>query len=489
MEARAFNTRIPYRLAAALLVLLMALLGMALAGPQAKAQALGQTWYLAEGSTKWGFDTQISIQNPNNNLMQALITYMMTDGTNATQVAYLQPSSQTIVMPVSVIGAADFSTMIQVVSGTGNIAVNRIMSWYKPGESPPIIEETSSIGTNSPTRTWFLAEGSTNWGFSTYILVQNPNSAPTNATLTFMIEGASPRAFVRTIPARSRQTFQMSTFIGSKDASCQVSADAPIVVERSMFRGANKAMGHETIGATTPATTSFLAEGSTSWGFTTYVLVQNPNPVTANVKLSLLTSLGRLDGPTAAMPPNSRKTFNLNNFINVGALSKGLDVSTIVSSDQPIIAERAMYWYNNVMKEGGHDTIGMIASHNSFYFPSGDTGVGQPDGHQCWTLVQNPNDVAVDITLNYFPVNGYEPTITRTATVPANSRQTFNMSDTVGTGSYSTMVVSNTPGKNIMAESSVYQGLVTQFISYNNFTITRTAGGCSIGAYSDPTGK
>jgi hypothetical protein len=489
MEAHTLTTRIPYKVAAALLVLLLALLGIALAGPQARAQALGRTWYLAEGSTKWGFDTQISIMNPNNNLMQALITYMMLDGTTATQIAYLQPSSQTIVMPVSVIGAADFSTTVQVVSGTGNIAVNRVMSWYQPGDSPPIIEETSSIGTNSPTRIWFLAEGSSNWGFSTYILVQNPNAAPTNATLTFMIEGGSPRAFVRTIPAHARQTFKMSDFIGSKDASCQVSADAPIVVERSMFRGANKAMGHETIGAITPATTSYLAEGSTAWGFTTYVLVQNPNGVAANVKLSLQTAIGQLDGPTAVMPPNSRKTFNLNSFVNTGALTKGLDVSTIVSSDQPVIAERAMYWYNNVMKEGGHDTIGMTSAHNSFYFPSGDTGVGQPDGHQCWTLVQNPNASPANITISYFPVNGYEPTITRTATVPANSRQTFNMADSVGTGSYSTMVQSNTPGLNIMAESSVYQGLVTQFIDYTNFTITRTAGGCSIGAYSDPAGK
>ena len=380
MEARALVTRFPFRLAVAALILLLAAMVVALAAPHADAQALGQAWYLAEGSTNWGFDTEIAIENPNNDNVQATITYMLTSGENMTEQVYLQPTSQTTVMPVSVVGVADFSTKVQVTSGPDNIAVDRVMSWYQPGDSPPIIEQTDSIGTNAPTRNWYLAEGSSKWGFSTYILIQNPNANATTATLMFMIEGGQPVGFVKRIPAQSRQTFKMSDFIGAKDASCQVSADDPVVVERSMFRGANRAMGHETIGATMPATTSYLAEGTTAWGFTTYVLVQNPNPVTANVKLSLLTSLGKLDGPTAAMPPNSRKTFNLNNYINVGPLAKGLDASTVVNSDVPVVAERAMYWYNNVGKEGGHDTIGMTSAHNAFYFPSGHWGIGQPDG-------------------------------------------------------------------------------------------------------------
>ena len=39
----------------------------------------------------------------------------------------------------------------------------------------------------------------------------------------------------------------------------------------------SRQMGHDSIGTTRPATDYYLAEGTTDWGFTTYVLVQNPN--------------------------------------------------------------------------------------------------------------------------------------------------------------------------------------------------------------------
>ena len=474
-----------FRLVAVFLALCLGLLGVAVMQVHARAQTLGQTWYLAEGSNNWGFYTEIHLANPNNTNVQTLFTYMLPSGQTVTQNVWLAPQSQTGVIPYGLLGAVDFSTKIQVVDDVDNIAVDRLMSWYKPGDSPPTIEETSSIGANSPLRNWYLAEGSTNWGFETYILVQNPNGFATDATLMFMIEGESARGFVKRIPAQSRQTFKMSDLVGRKDASCQVTADDPVVVERSMFRGANRAMGHETIAATTPATSYYLAEGTTNWGFTTYVLVQNPNPVPANVSLALQTQHGPMNGPTAVMPPNSRKTFNLNNWINKGQLSRGLDVSTVVNSDQPIIAERAMYWYDKTGKEGGHDTIGMTAGHSSFYFPSGYCGLSQPDGHETWTLVQNSNDVAVDVRLTYLPMDQMKSPIEMDATIPANTRKTFSMIQAAGTGPYSTVVQSLDAGMKVMAETSMYAGAVASFRTTQDFTISRSAGGCSIGAYSD----
>ena len=53
-----------------------------------------------------------------------------------------------------------------------------------------------------------------------------------------------------------------------------------------MYRD-NRREGSCSIGANTPATDYFLAEGTTAWGFTTYLLVQNPNPVANNVRVEL----------------------------------------------------------------------------------------------------------------------------------------------------------------------------------------------------------
>ena len=112
----------------------------------------------------------------------------------------------------------------------------------------------------------------------------------------------------------------------------------------------NRIGGHDSIGVTSPADTWYLAEGSTGGSFETWVLVQNPNDTAANVTLTYMTPSGEIAGPTQAIDPNSRYTFNVANS------APGQDsVSTKVTSDVGVIAERAMYWNNRI---GGHDSVG-----------------------------------------------------------------------------------------------------------------------------------
>ena len=49
-----------------------------------------------------------------------------------------------------------------------------------------------------------------------------------------------------------------------------------VVCERAVY-GNNRTWGTDSVGATAPASTWYLAEGSTGGGMETYVLVQNPN--------------------------------------------------------------------------------------------------------------------------------------------------------------------------------------------------------------------
>ena len=92
-----------------------------------------------------------------------------------------------------------------------------------------------------------------------------------------MIEGESPETFTKTVPANSRETFNMADDIGNKDASIKVTSDIPVIPERAMYRN-NRREGHDSIGTTAPAQRLLPGRGQrTAWGFTTYVLVQNPN--------------------------------------------------------------------------------------------------------------------------------------------------------------------------------------------------------------------
>jgi hypothetical protein len=237
----------------------------------------------------------------------------------------------------------------------------------------------------------------------------------------------------------------MAEAIGARNASILVEADVPVIPERSMYRN-NRREGHDSIGTTAPATSYYLAEGTTSWGFTTYVLVQNPNDKPASVKLTYMTDTGPVAQAPFTMPPKSRQTVRVNDAM------PGRDFSTKVEGDLPIIAERAMYWgADTALGEACHDSIGLAAPHEEFYLPDGET----KNGHETYTLIGNPNASDVQVKISYLTPEGNDA-LTFTAVIPANSRATFNMADKVPEGRAAIMVESLTAGKNVQVERSMY---------------------------------
>jgi len=415
------------------------------------------TWYLAEGSTAWGFSDYISIENPNTGAVHAAITYMTGTGNVSGGTITLPAKSQTTVNPADKLGSQDFSTKITCTEGK-TIAVDRTMTWTGPGAASP--EGHSSVGVTSPAKTWYLPEGSSAWGFECWLLIQNPNASAASCTVTYMIEGAAPVTRTHTVAANTRMTFNMADDIGSHDASIKVTSNVPVIPERAMYRN-NRREGHDSIGTTSPAEDYFLAEGTTAWGFTTYVLVQNPNADSSFVALAYMTPEGPVVQEPFLMPPYSRKTIRVNDLLS------NTDFSTNVHSDRPIIAERAMYWGEGTeLGEASHDSIGLSAPHTTFYLPDGETS----NGRETWTLVQNPNSSAVTVEVSYLKAGG--GAVSLTSTVPANARQTFNMADKVPSGRASITVKCTTSGKKIMVERAMY---------WNN----RGAGTDTIGGFSD----
>ena len=417
------------------------------------------TWYLAEGTSAWGFDCYVTIENPNNTAVSATVTYMTDAGAVPGGDINLPAMSQATINPRDILGAKDFSTKVECKEGK-TIAVDRTMSWTGPGAPSP--EAHCSVGVTSPAKTWYLPEGSSDWGFECWLLIQNPNDTEATATVTYMIEDEEPQTFEKKVPASSRATFNMADDIGAKDASIKVQADKPVIPERAMYRN-NRRGGHDSIGTTSPATDYYLAEGTTDWGFTTYVLVQNPNDTPADVTVTYMTGGGPVPQAPFTMEPNSRKTIRVNDVL------PDEDLSTQVHSDKPIIAERAMYWGEGTpLGEACHDSIGMSAPHTTFYLPDGQTS----DGRETYTLIQNPNTTDVTVEITYMTPDG-KGNVTKTEKVPASSRKTFNMLEHSGiTGRAAVMVTSKTEGKKIMVERAMY---------WNN----RGAGTDTIGGYSD----
>ena len=423
------------------------------------------TWYLAEGSTAWGFSQYISIINPNPEAVTTRVTYMTTTGATSPPDVTLPAASQTTINPRDYLGDQDFSTKVECLDNE-TIAVDRTMTWTGPGAASP--EAHNSIGVPSPEKTWYLPEGSSAWGFECWLLIQNPNDSEATCTVTYMIEGEGPKTFTKKVPANSRKTFNMADDIGSKDASIKVESDLPVIPERAMYRN-NRREGHDSIGTTTPDKMFYLAEGTTAYGFTTYVLVQNPQETPTDVIIIYMTPSGTKEQKPFTMPANSRKTIRLNDNPDI----QSTDVSTALSGSQPIIAERAMYWgVGSALGEACHDSIGVAAPHSCWYLPDGETS----NGRETYTLVQNPSQGDFDVQVTYLTYNGVNNQ-TDQATVKAGTRHTFVMSDKVSNGRAAILV---TPAGSIPGEGAPL--IVERSMYWNN----RGAGTDTVGGYEDP---
>jgi len=404
------------------------------------------TWYLAEGTTAWGFSTYISIENPNASAISASVTYMPTGAATRTETVNLPASSQTTLTNDHIVqvlgGQTDFSTKVECADKTKSIAVDRTMMWT--GKGAPSPEAHCSVGVTSPAKIWYLPEGSSAWGFESWLLIQNPNAATATASVTYMIEGAGSKTVSHTVPANSRASFNMADDVGAGDASVKVVSNMAVIPERAMYKNSRRE-GHDSIGTTTPASDYYLAEGTTAWGFTTYLLVQNPNPDAASVTVTYMTPSGPVPQSTFTMTANTRKTIRVNDVAGMG----NTDFSTAVHGSKGIIAERAMYWDNGT-GEACHDSIGMAAPAMTFYLPDGEAG----SSVETWTLVQNPNASPVNVQVSYLKAGGGAITLTRS--IPAKSRMTFNLAEKVPAGRASIMVTSKNAGKKIMVERAMY---------------------------------
>ncbi len=392
-----------------------------------------QTWYLAEGSTNWGFDTYVLIQNTTDVDATVNVTYDTAQYGRIPrpQPLNVPPSSRVTLYLNDEIPNVDLSTE---VASSQPIVCERAVYWNNR------LEGTDSVGTTEPAQTWYLAEGCTQYPFETWVCIQNPNlTTDANVDITYMTSNGVVVKPTFVVGAGQRMTIDVAKDVGQCDVSTQVASDQNIVCERAMYWDSRRG-GHDSIGVTAPSKTWYLAEGTTAWGFETWLLLQNPGSNEATVNVTYMTSDGPLKPPAITMKPNTRRT------INVSDLVRNLDTSIEVSSDIEICAERSMYWDNGTGK-GGTDTIGFAAPANEIYLAEGSTAWG----FETFVCVQNPNDEAATVSVVYETNDG--AVLGPKRNVPANSRVTINVNDELPNKDTSVKLTCPDP---IMAERSMY---------------------------------
>jgi hypothetical protein len=189
------------------------------------------TWYLAEGTTRSGFEEWISIVNPGGEEARVRITYMLASGENRVQDIAVGPRTRHTVDVNLFLGPElDASA---VVESDRDVVVERPMyfDYHGKWDGGHNVAGQSRAGT-----TWYLAEGTTRSGFEEWISIVNPGGEEARVRITYMLASGENRVQDIAVGPRTRHTVDVNLFLGPElDASAVVESDRDVVVERPMY--------------------------------------------------------------------------------------------------------------------------------------------------------------------------------------------------------------------------------------------------------------
>jgi hypothetical protein len=315
-------------------------------GHGATSTAPATRWLFAEGSQGF-FDTYVLMANDNTAATDVTVRFLLESGGVVNVPLTIAAKSRHTMYAGDILALRGQSFGIDITSVQPIIA-ERAM--YLPGRR--LFEGGhESAGVNAPSKQWFLAEGATGSFFECFVLLSNPNSAPANVTLTYLLSDGTtiPQSIV--VPANSRKTINVEhdvdTRLAAADVSTTVNSDIGIVVERAMY-WPDLSIGwreaHNSFGVTQSALRWGIADGriGTARDYQTFILLANPNPRPAEVEVRFLKA-GFTVTRTLTLTPFSRKTIFAN--VDVPELGPGVFSADIsVLNFQPIAVEKAMYW-------------------------------------------------------------------------------------------------------------------------------------------------
>jgi len=418
-------------------------------------------FYLAEGTTRPNFDEFLAMANPNNEDIDVVLNYLLgggagaSGGANTTQKVHIDKKSRTTVKVRDVVGDnQDVSVSTQCDKA---VIVERPMYFNYGADSG--LNWTGGhdvVGATSKLKNWYFAEGTTrnnavDGSYEEYLCLQNPNDKDAKVTITYMLGSGENKTQEVTVEPNSRSTVSVNAFLGpDQDVSCKVTSDRTIVAERPIyFNYKNKWNGgHDVIGASSPDTDWYFAEGTTrdnptDGSYEEWLCLQNPNKSDAKVTITYMLGTGENVDQEVTVKGNSRSTVDVK--LAVGA---NQDVSCKVHADRGIVAERPIYFWTRDGWDGGHDVMGASGAKTRWYFAEGTTRANFSE----WLCLQNPGSTDANVTINYMLATGKN--VEQKVTVKAKSRYTVDVKLAIGADQ--DVSAELTSDKGIIAERPMY---------------------------------
>lgn len=332
----------------------------------------------------------------------------------------------------------------------------------------------SPVNVNNGPTTAYFAEGYTGLlatnkraTYDETLSILNANPFTATATITYLVEGANPVGLTREVPPSSTLLESVNTDVGTdKSVAAIVSSPSKISVQRVIRRtGVNGAVldADASLGSPNLAKTIYFPEGYIGISFQEYLTLANPGSVPANVTATFAPEANTASGApavTATVPPNGRVTINVR---RAGLSLSNKSVGLIINSDQPIMAERVLYFGNGdgSAKFGSTASPGVQTAASQYVFAygsSGGTGLAQSAGDQSFITVLNPNTASnsTTVTAQFYDTKG-NLIGTASTTVAGGTRQTIRINSVLKNyvGIYSTVLSASSP---FVAEKPQYYG-------------------------------
>jgi spore germination protein len=316
------------------------------------ATSPSRLWYFAEGATTQPFHSWLLLQNPAQAATTAKVSFLLENGTTVERGQFLPPRSRVSLFVNQILPDAAFSTKVE---SERPIIVERAMYRF-PGNAA-----TAVTGVSAPSKSWFFAGGmpsGRNQPFDSWLLLQNPGSAPVTASITLFASDGQQTAFQQFLPPTSRQSLFLNQLTSAPSYGIRIEATGEIVAERSVYLGATSASGnqpqgaHATQGAPEMGKVWALPEGSTASPFTERISVLNPHAAPMSVRFEFMLENGQTQIQNATIQPGR------NYDLDVETVVRSAGISTKVITSLPSVVERTMFWTKEG-KVGTHNTIGI----------------------------------------------------------------------------------------------------------------------------------
>lgn len=378
-------------------------------------------WYFAEGYVDAEFMEYLLLFNPGAAEMKATTTYHPEGHPDVTETYTLPPGSRQTISVNGVTGMpASVGHSIEI-HADGPMVAQQSEYFNMAGRRGG----SATTGAARPSKSWYFSEGYTGALFSTYLLLYNTGDSTATCHVTYYVAGGAPYFHDFTMPPNSRGTTLVNALPGlnGREVSIRVDSTGPLVAERAVYfdwtGNPNYVNGGDIeTGMPTPGKTWYLAEGCTTNFFDEYILVLNPGGEVANANIEFCTSAGPyVHRMTVA--PYSRAT------VTVDSILPSADTGAIVTSDQDVVVERAMYCTRD-SRRGGDSAAAVPAPSKDWYFAEGFTG-GTFDEY---LLVMNPNLEPTTVNLLFHLENGAD--VGAAFPVGPKSRLTVHVDDIAG---------------------------------------------------------